>query len=346
MGDHDSLFKRAFSVPASAAAEIRCVLPEAVSGRLDLDRLESVRASFIDDEMAHRHADLLFRAPILGGREQAYVYVLLEHQSEPEPLMVWRVFGYVQRIWAAVLREEPERKTLPPIVPLIVHHGPSGWTAARRLHEVVEGLAEIPELAPLLPDFEILVDDLGAIADETLRERPLPPFPKVALWLLRDSRSIERLLQSLAAAWREELSRLRRADAGGEDTLVALRYILRVAGDLPFETLRERLEAATPELEDVMATIEEQIFQRGFEKGVQQGVEQGIQQGVEQGIQQGVEQGRAEALRDTLGRLLRARFGGVDVSIERHLEAASEGDLDRWIERVVTAERPEDIFGP
>ncbi len=256
--------------------------------------------------------------------------------------MPWRVLGYVNRIWEAAVREEPGRKTLPPIIPLIVHHGPAGWTAPKRLHDIIQGIREIPELASLVPSFEILVDDLATHSDEALCSRPLPPFPKVALWLLRDSRSIERLLQSLAAAWRDELGRLRRADSGGEDTLVALGYILRVAGDLPFEALRERLKAATPELEDVMATIEEQIFQRGFEKGVQQGVEQGIQQGVEQGV----EQGRAEALRDTLGRLLRARFGGVDVSIERHLESASESDLDRWLERVVTAERPEDIFGP
>ena len=330
MGDHDSLFKRAFSVPASAAAEIRCVLPEGVSRHLDLDRLESVRASFVDDEMAHRHADLLFCAPILGGWERAYIYVLLEHQSEPDPLMVWRVFGYVQRIWAAILRDEPDRKTLPPIVPLIVHHGPAGWTAPKRLHDIVEGVAEIPELAPLVPDFEILVDDLGAIADETLRERALPPFPKVALWVLRDGRNIKALFSRLHAAWHRELSRLRRADGGDKDTKVILRYILRVAGDTPFEVIREHIAKAAPELEEDMATAEEEL----------------IQKGIEQGVERGVEKGRVEALREMLFRLLRARFGELEPGVERRLGAASPDDLDRWIERVVTAERPGDIFEP
>ncbi len=324
MGDHDSLFKRAFSVPASAAAEIRCVLPDAVSGRLDLDELQSVRASFIDDQMAHRHTDLLFRAPILGGREQAYVYVLLEHQSEPDPLMPWRVLGYVNRIWEAAIREEPGRRTLPPIIPLIVHHGPAGWSAPKRLHDIVGGIAEIPELAPLVPDFEIVVDDLAAMTDEALRARPLPPFPKVALWVLRDGRTTEVLFTRLHAAWHKELSRLRRAHRGDEDTQVILRYILRVAGDTPFEVIREHIAEAAPELEEDMATAEEELIQKGVERGV--------------------EQGRAEALREMLFRLLRARFGELGPDVERRLGAASPDDLDRWIERVVTAERPEDIF--
>ena len=102
MGDHDTFFKHVFSAPEHAAGELRSVLPAAVTERMDLEALELVPASFIDEEMQHRHADLLFRAPVDG--KAAYVYFLFEHQSEPDPLMPFRILTYMQRIWGRVLK--------------------------------------------------------------------------------------------------------------------------------------------------------------------------------------------------------------------------------------------------
>src|SRR5688572_22478854 len=106
MGDHDSLFKRAFSVPAHAAGELRSVLPEALTKELDLSTLKLEPASFVDEEMKHRHADLLFSASI--AERPGFVYLLFEHQEKPDDVMPWRVLTYQQRIWAALLREEPQ----------------------------------------------------------------------------------------------------------------------------------------------------------------------------------------------------------------------------------------------
>ena len=318
VGDHDALFKRAFGVPQHAAAELRCVLPTSACERLDLDALALMPASFVDAELAHRHADLLFRVPIRDRPgKAAYVYVLLEHQSEPDHLMAWRVFGYLHRIWAAILREEPHRKSLPPIVTVVVHHGAGGWTAPRRFHELVEDIETLPELAPLIPDFELVIDDLGAIADEALRTRPIPPFPKLALWLLRDGRQLEAFFTHLAA-WAEEIRELARRDPAHEDRAVLARYILRVAGEIPSELLRQRIAKDAPEFEESMASAAEQL----------------------------IEQGRTIALRETLERLLRTRFGDLDQGIEQRIATASPTDLDRWLERVITAERPDDILEP
>ena len=123
MGDYDALFKRIFAVPANAAAELRCVLPAVLLAALDLSRLEHIPGSFVGADMAHRHTDLLFRVP-LGGR-LVYLYLLMEHQSRPDALMPLRVLEYLQRIWSKLLRDEPGRKTLPPVLTLVVHHGPA-----------------------------------------------------------------------------------------------------------------------------------------------------------------------------------------------------------------------------
>ncbi|RLB55489.1 MAG: transposase, partial [Deltaproteobacteria bacterium] len=201
MGDHDTLFKRAFSVPRHAAGLIRALLPAALVARMDLSKLELVRASFVDPELSERHAGLVFRVPIDG--KMAFVYLLFEHQSEPHPLMAFRFLTYIQRLWAAILREDPSRKTLPIVVPIVIHHGRGGWNEARSLHELVEGLDEMPELRAMVPNFEMIIDDLVRVDDDALLARPLEAFPKVALWVLRDARTIEALLERLGP-WREE----------------------------------------------------------------------------------------------------------------------------------------------
>ncbi len=79
-----------------------------------------------------------------------------------------------------------------------------------------------------------------------------------------------------------------------------------------------------------MARIEEQLIQ----KGVRQGIEQGMQKGIEQGV------------RATLARLLHARFGALSPELEQRIERASAEQLERYIDRVVTASRAEEVFEP
>ena len=100
---HDAVFRRIFAVPANAASQLRAVLPEGLAARLDLGRLAPVPGSFVDDDLRWRHSDVLFTAP-LDGRD-AFVYVLVEHQSSDDPLMAFRVLRYVCRVWDACLRE-------------------------------------------------------------------------------------------------------------------------------------------------------------------------------------------------------------------------------------------------
>jgi len=324
MGDHDSLFKRAFSVPAHAAGELRSVLPEAIAKALDLATLKVEPTSFVDAEMAHRHTDLLFSASISG--RPSYVYFLLEHQSEPDALMPFRVLVYLQRIWAELLRAEPKRKTLQPIITIVVHHGEQGWTAPRRFHDLVDGLKESPELARFVPDFELLIDDLVLQDDEALQRRPLEPFPKIALWLLRDARSFEVLVKH-RIAWTTEVTRLVQSDPRGEDVRTVLRYILRVAGEMPYELVRQRLVETAPVFEEVMPSME-QLIEKGVEKGRQEGRQEGVR----------------DTLMRTLTRLLRARFGTLEPAVEDRIGRASPDELDRWVERVIVAPSVEDVF--
>ncbi|MBW2464926.1 MAG: Rpn family recombination-promoting nuclease/putative transposase, partial [Deltaproteobacteria bacterium] len=257
----------------------------------------------------------------------AFIYFLVEHQSEPHALMAFRLLTYIQRIWATILREDPKRKTLPIVVPIVVHHGRGGWTEPRTLHELVDGLDDMPELGSVVPNFEMIIDDLVRVDDPTLLARPLEAFPKVALWVLRDARTIEALLESLGA-WREEIEQLVAPgrDSADFDTLV--RYIIRVAKDVSFETIRDRFIEVIPEVEAAMASPAEQLIEKGRQEGEARGMEKG----------------RQEANRTMLARLLQLRFGALGSAVEARIAEGNLEELEEWLDRVITAETLDGIF--
>ena len=105
MGDHDGLFKLGFGEPLHAAGELRSVLPAAIVEAVRLEELERVDGSFVDEALAQRHTDLLFRAPRRDGGEPLYLYFLIEHQSEPDRWMALRVLVYAGLLWQCLARE-------------------------------------------------------------------------------------------------------------------------------------------------------------------------------------------------------------------------------------------------
>jgi len=222
-------------------------------------------------------------------------------------------------------RGTPARPTLPPVVCVIVHHGESGWTTPRRLHELIEGLDIAPELRRFVPEFELVIDDLASQSDEVLEARPLPTFPKLALWLLRDGRNVEALLAHLSH-WARQLERL---DPAGEDFLVVMRYILWVAGDRPFEEIRKRVVTVVPAAEIPMASAAEQLIQEG------------VRRGEAKGRAEGEAQGKAEAVLDVLD----AR--GLVVTAEqraRILACTDVAQLASWLRVAATAGSASELF--
>lgn len=167
---HDALFKAIFSQPALAMDEVRAVLPPELTRHLDAASAQLCAGSFVDEELKERHADLLFRVAVAG--QDAFVYLLLEHQSEPDALMPYRLLRYLVRVWERWLAEHPGATTLPAIVPLVLTHASRGWTAPRTMHELY-GLdpAVLRDFSRWLPALEFALDDLSTRSDEELRAR-------------------------------------------------------------------------------------------------------------------------------------------------------------------------------
>ena len=108
---HDHLFRSVFGEDKEpeAASLLQAYLPPAVSGELLWSSLKWQPASFIDDRLRDSESDLLYAIRGKGDGAAAWLYVLLEHQSTPDPWLRLRLLKYSIRIWERDRRRHPDR---------------------------------------------------------------------------------------------------------------------------------------------------------------------------------------------------------------------------------------------
>ena len=190
---HDALFKATFGQPDIARSELQLVLPADVLAHLELATLEVLPGSFVDEALQHTHTDLLYAVRSKRGPE-ALVYVVFEHQSSPDATMPFRLLRYLVRVWERWLRDHPDAKKLPIVLPVLLHHGDGRWQSAPELASMLDAPPELLEAArPYQPHFRFVLDDLAALSLDALAARALHALGRLVQLALWSSRSMERL---------------------------------------------------------------------------------------------------------------------------------------------------------
>ena len=332
---HDALFKDTFSRVEHAAGLLRAVLPPAIVARLELATLQLRPGSFVGATLSGRHTDLLFSAKLSG--RPAFIYVLLEHQSVVDPLMAFRLLGYMLRIWERVLVEHPKARRLPAILPLVVHHSETGWRGETAFEALLDlDAATLAALAEHVPRFRFVLDDLSAETDDALRKRAMTELGRLALGCLRHAREPAKLV-GLLASW-ADLVRQVRAAPGGMAALAAIwRYTLTLSEPLsPEDLLANLLEAVGKDAEEEIMTIADQLREEGRREGVVEGRREGVVEGRREGV--------VEGQRTMLLKQLAARFGALPEAVAARVRAADATQLERWAERVLAAPKLDAVF--
>ena len=162
---HDRLFRAVFSDASEAASLLRNVLPDFVRESLDWATLTLTAGTFIDEELRQSETDLLYQVEHRGTGQPASVYVLIEHQSSPDPLMRLRLSRYCHRIWEADLRDNPGRRSLRTIVPVVFYQGTSTWTYSTELSDL---FPEATRTWPWIPRFSHVLLDQTTLTPETV----------------------------------------------------------------------------------------------------------------------------------------------------------------------------------
>ena len=239
MGTHDKLFKAVFSQPDNAVAHFKGFLPAPITAALNFSGATHEPGSFVDDALRERHTDLLYRIPWRRHSDdndhnpdredrELLLFVIFEHQSTPDALMPFRMLRYAVRIWESWIREHPEQRLLPPILPLVLYHGEQDWTAARDLGEMfnVQGVppTAVEALRPFLPKLQIMLSEVATLPDEQI---PGQGVVRLTLLLFKHGRvpEVTKLLPDWENEFRTEVSR---GTPGLRNVTLLVEYLLTV----------------------------------------------------------------------------------------------------------------------
>ena len=335
---HDAYFRSVFSAPARFAGLIRACLPPGALEALDLSALQFESQRYVEESLRDFEADLVARVPLRSpwaNDEAPYLCVLLEHQRTPDVFMALRLLVSCARIWEQHRKANPSSRALPPIVPIVVYHGPPGqpaWPAPRTLHELMPVLELVPELAPWVPNLSMCLDELCLRSYSELDARALDEQGRVALLALKHSRG--RDIDERATGWS---ARVRADDATRPRDLRGLiqllHYVVSAAPHLQEQTMQNIIHTLPlPEQAEEGKTLAVRWMERGEALGEALGEARGEARG------------RALGERQVLRRLLAHRFGTLPAEVDARLEAADVEAMERWAERLLDAPTLDDVF--
>lgn len=257
---HDRFFKELFSEIETAAEFVEHYLPQRIVDAIELPTLEIVKDNFIDEELRQYFSDLLLRVKLKNGGE-AFIYILLEHKSEPDEFVALQLLLYLARIWQPNLRERA--KPLPLVFPVVFYHGEAEWNLSRELSALFDftGLEMLRDYSVGLKYYLCDLTKIEIIKGE--------PRLRAGMTMLKYLHSDE-----LPVKVREVFQTIRQlphARAMGYIKTV-LKYLSSTKHKLIPETAKLELDAVFPDQKgETMQTWIETWLQEGEQRGEQRG---------------------------------------------------------------------------
>lgn len=311
---HDALFRLIFTDPGDAGSELRSVLPPKLADHINFDDLALQEGTFIDDDLRHQQTDVLFKTTI--DELDAYLYVLIEHQRSPDPLMAFRMLRYQVRIWERHRDQHPAESGKPPlplIVPVVVYQGRRRWTAPTDIADLLHIDESFSSVAGnLIPHCAYLLDDLTTVDDAALRARPLTTAARITFVFLTKAPDDPDATHWLPN-WTDHIIELdnRRLEA-------LFQYLVRVSPTPVEDIVHYAVTVGTEAVEAAMNTADVLIAQ-----------------GRAEGRAERQDEARAEGRAGLFIEQLTLKFGEIDADTRRRVECANAEQISRWSARLL-----------
>lgn len=320
---HDAFFRRMLARPERAAEFLRWYLPPKISALLDLTTLALEDTSFIDPDLREHFSDLLFRVRLKGGGE-AFVLILLEHKSSPEPRVALQLLRYEALTWDRL------PLPLPMLIPVVVYHGKEKWKVGKKFSSLFGSVDKV--WRRYLPNFEYHLCDLSKYRDDQLHgEGGLAPILKLLKYVFRPE-----LATKLPEVFLETAKATSESQA--KEELRTMVYYLESSGRADAEMVLNAFSKTRHkggEMESIWTRLIEE-----FSPGVYKDLEARSSQ---QGMQQATIDLTLDMLEHKFGELetgVAEKIRGLAIGDVKNLamdllDFQSRADLDKWLQEHV-----------
>ncbi len=307
--------------------ELLSLLGSSLISRLDYLRMKVDATTYVAADYRHLVSDLVLKVPfrtLVGGlRRTLTLYILIEHQSEPDRFMTFRVLEYVIQIYKGQFRAWERRGRsaadfrFQPVLPIVLYTGSVRWDEMPRLVDLIYAAEE---LSGAVPDYRPLFLSLPGCAPATL-ETSGGYFG----WVLE-------LIQRRHAR-PEEFHDLVRRVVAHLDEMTAKesgRWLLLLSY-LSALIYHDRPEAEREELRRVVVAAARTERRRREVEVMTRTIAEALRD-------EGRQEGAVSALQTALLDLLRTKFGRVPRAAERAIRATDDdARLRAWLVRSGTA---------
>lgn len=157
-------YKYLFRAADNVADLLRWCEP-AIASRIDFTQMQVEPDTFVAPYFGALESDVLLRAPFRAGEDSANrveVFVLIENQSEPDPLMPFRVLRYVVLIYEQQAdrwqRQHGNHRGLrfDPVLPVVFYSGRRSWDGIAAFSSLIAGAelfgTRLPQIEPQFID--------------------------------------------------------------------------------------------------------------------------------------------------------------------------------------------------
>lgn len=268
---HDKFFKETMINIENSRSFMENYLPSEILNIVDFDNLTVEKDSYIDEELEEYFSDILFKTNI--NQKEGYIYFLFEHKSYVSDTISLQLLKYILKIWEQKFKKEKQKK-LPLIIPMVIYHGENKWNIAKKLTDMIEGVAELPkEILKYIPNYEYILYDLSPYGEEEIKGNvQLRIFLEILKAIYnKDIEEFIKVLEKSIIA----LERLENQDKGIDYFETFIRYIMNARQDISITDVYEVVKNISLERSEEIMTIAEQLIKEGMEKGIEKGIEKG-----------------------------------------------------------------------
>ena len=267
---HDAFFKRALQDIPTARQLLERHLPAETLALLRLETLEYCKIDYVDKDLQKSASDVVLKVKTTRN-DDAYVYLLIEQQRNPEKALPFRVLRYLVRIMEDHLRQY-QTQTLPLVIPLIIYNGDNPYPYSTDLFDLFPPEQQAQARHTLFAPYPLL--DLTQEKTEDIIHNPGLALLLNALKYGPKKISPEVVVKVLEMAIIEL--------AGGEDLLMihtTLHYLYEVRSKEDRDALWQGFQTRLKPIlgEKFMISIADELRYEGRQEGIQAGMQAGMQ---------------------------------------------------------------------
>jgi len=165
---HDSRYKQLFSNPKMLEQLFHSFVKVDFVKDIDFSTAVKLDKSFVSEEFKQTESDLIVRVNRKNTQQEAYLYLLLEFQSTPDPTMPIRVLHYLLDFYMSLpkFKRLCRDQQLPPVFPLVLYNGEKDWSFVETVQELISAPPKFQ--SDFVPKFNMNLLEINRIPIENL----------------------------------------------------------------------------------------------------------------------------------------------------------------------------------